>query len=245
METDSIRLARDGIKEAVCELRFESRLTPELVIGRLVDASAWAGRETVRLSTADIPNQLRQVDENLRYAPSYQLNAENGHSFVRIGPASVSCHRTAPYPGWDSFGPTVDHTIEALFASVPSAVVSRMGFRFVNGLTAAEHHIGRASDLNILIAAGDQPVTDDFVLVFTKALTSDHTVQLTIATPRYVQGPVVSGFDLLIDVDVMTPVGHYISEAAHAIAWVEEAHRLLKQEFFRLIPAEVIDKLKG
>ncbi|MCG7349310.1 TIGR04255 family protein [Sphingomonas sp. ACRSK] len=246
MDAAEIRLVKDGIQEAVCELRFETQNSPEITIGRLTDAPVWRGYSQTRLPTADVPEQLRKAEESFRFAPSYQLVSPNEASeFVRVGPNVVSCHRLAPYPGWETFGPEIWRTIEALYATVRDARITRVGFRYVNALSEAAHFIRGASDLNVSVTAGDNDVGAEFVLVYSRELESRHTVQVSLATPKFVQVADGSGFDVLIDIDVSTPAGFSITGLEEARGWIELAHTYLKQEFFRLIPTTVVDKLRG
>lgn len=245
MDAGLIRLAKDGIREAICEVRFEAQGSPEITIGRLTDASVWREWDQVRLSSADIPEQLRATDESLRYAPSYQLtNPGNSLEFVRVGANVVSCHRIAPYPGWDQFGPTVEATLGALFATIRAVKITRVGFRYVNTLSQSEHHVGGVADLNVVLRAGEYDPGRAFVLVYSKELTVSHDVQVSIATPKFVQSPDGTDFDVLIDIDVSSSKGTALSDLAAASVWVDEAHIRLKEEFFTLIPEHVMDKLR-
>ncbi|PXA99938.1 hypothetical protein DMC47_00790 [Nostoc sp. 3335mG] len=246
MDVNEIRLGTDGIREAVCEFRFEATSLPEITIGRLTDAAAWQSYEQMRLPTADLPEQLRAADENLRFQPSYQLtNPTDPADFVRVGPNMVSCHRAAPYPGWDSFGPVIRDMLGALFQTVRSARIIRGGFRYINALSGETHFVSSAADLNVTVAAGDASVADTFVLVYSKELSNIHGVQVTVATPKFVQAPEGPGFDMLIDIDVSTPKGVVIDNADSACEWVEVAHTALKKEFFKLLPSNVVGRLKG
>lgn len=246
MDTNLIRLAIDGIKEAVCEFRFESHSVPEIVIGRLTDAAAWAGFFQTRLPTADLPEQLRAAEESLRFAPTYQLNdPANQSNFLRVGANVISCHTLAPYPGWDAFRPRIAEALAALSDALPNVKLLRIGFRFVNAFSEATHGISSGIDLNISIAAGGTEVGRDFVILYSKELSSTHGVQITIATPKFVNGPEGRNIDMLIDIDVSTPDGGTVPEVGNALSWVDIAHDGLKEEFFRLIPADVVDRLRG
>lgn len=246
MDTKLIRLAIDGIQEAVCEIRFESNSVPEIVIGRLTDTAAWAGYVHTRLPTADLPEQLRAAEESFRFAPTYQLNdPSNDTDFVRVGANVISCHTLAPYPGWDAFRPRIAETLSALFDALRNVKLLRIGFRFVNAFSGATHGISSGVDLNIAMSAGGMEVGRDFVLVYSKELSGTHGVQITIATPKYVNGPEGKNIDMLIDIDVSTPKAELVPGMGDALSWIDGAHDGLKEEFFRLIPAGVVDRLRG
>ncbi|MDR6135722.1 uncharacterized protein (TIGR04255 family) [Sphingomonas sp. SORGH_AS802] len=246
MTANTIRLATDGIREAICEVRFESQGAPEVVIGRLTDASVWSRYDQLRLSSADLPEQIRATEEGFRFAPSYQLtNPADQADVVRIGPNVVSCHRLAPYPGWEVFRIAIRDTLEALFGSLRGVKTSRVGFRFVNAFSQARHGIQGAADLNISVMAGGAGVGQDFVLVYSKELSRAHDVQISIATPKFVHGPEGQALDILLDIDVVTPRALEMADISEVMSWIDVAHDRLKEEFFRLIPANVVDKLRG
>ncbi|MBA4308073.1 MAG: hypothetical protein C0429_15185, partial [Sphingopyxis sp.] len=193
----------DGIKEALCELRFEAGEISEIVIGRLADAPAWRGFSKTRLPGADLPPQIRALDPNAKFQPSFELRSvENPSIVVRIGGNVVSCHVIGKYPGWDHFYPLLKSTVDALKLAVSDTPVSRIGFRYINALTSKDHYVANAKALNLELKVGDKDVTDAFALNYRTRVTEEHICQLTVATPDYVTAP--DPFDAYIDIDIFT-----------------------------------------
>jgi hypothetical protein len=91
------KLKNDAIIEALFEIRFDMESVPELLYGRLADHSGWRSLEQRRLPAYDIPAPMRQVDENLRYQPVFELNDSARNSSIRIGPQVLSFHQRQPY----------------------------------------------------------------------------------------------------------------------------------------------------
>lgn len=247
MREAEIHLKQDGIKEALFEIRFESPITPEVVIGRLTDAEGWAGFNAVRMVTADIPPQLRDIDLNMRYAPSYELVRSETNELIRIGPKSLSYHRLAPYPGWTTHFPAVRDVVETLFSKIQTITPTRLGFRYVNALNGPDHLIEVASNLALKIAIGDgegfEP--DSFALNYKRQNELGHVEQVQVATPDYVQGQSgPSDFSVLVDIDIFTPDAYSVVGQEDVLAWIETAHDLLKQNFFKLLPNSTIEQLR-
>lgn len=244
MSTDEIRLKRDGIKEAVCELRFEAGVDADRVVNRLRDAQSWRDDQQFRLPTAEIPVQLRQSDPQLRHQPTYEIRSVARSAFIRVGPNSLSCHQPEPYTGWGTFGPLVTLAINAIFEVLQPVDVTRIGLRYINALNRGDHLIEKVSDMNISIQAGDAPVSDSFALNYRRMPSADHACQVSIATPDYITAPPGEGFAIIVDVDVFTPDGALYSDADRASAWVKDAHVLLKEAFFGLWPKATLDKAR-
>ena len=67
------KLRDDCIIEALCELQFNSPEIPEVVLGRLADATYWSGFSRNRLPMADIPAPIRNAGPFLKYQPVLEL----------------------------------------------------------------------------------------------------------------------------------------------------------------------------
>lgn len=246
MTAAEIHLKQDGIKEALFEIRFETPVMPEAVIGRLTDAAAWADFAPVRLPTADMPHQMRLMDANLRFAPSYEL-AKAGAELIRIGPNSLSYHRMAPYPGWNEHAPALNHVVETLFSTIVVLTPIRLGFRYVNALNGSDHKIGSAADLALKVAAGEGEgfVPTSFVLNYRHQNQPGHIEQVQVATPDYVQQQGGQPeFSVLVDIDIFTPESYLVNGADNVMSWIDTAHTLLKDNFFKLLPTATIEELR-
>lgn len=247
MSFAGIHLRHDGIKEALFEIRFDTHVVPEVVIGRLTDAPAWADFRPTRMPSADIPIQLRAMDPNLRFAPSYELVRGGPSELIRIGPNSLSYHRLAPYPGWDVHFPDLKSVIETLFATIKGLTPTRLGFRYVNALNNIEHNIASAADLALNVAAGEaeQFTPTSFALNYRNQVHEGHVEQVQVATPDYVQPSAVEAdFAVLVDIDIFTPESYPVTGSENVLEWVVTAHDLLKENFFKLLPAAVIEDLR-
>jgi uncharacterized protein (TIGR04255 family) len=242
VDTSEIHLKQDGIRDAVFEIRFETPLQVEVVLGRLADAPAWRGR-LQRLPFADIPPQIRQSEPSLRFQPLFEVTPEKG-GVVRFSAHSLSCHEAPPYPGWTEFQPRISEALETLYSQVPELQTTRLGLRYINGLNAAEHFVSKPSDLLLTIKAGSTEVVDAFALNYKRARPPSLFCQVSVASPDYVTAPPNESFALLVDVDVFSPEGHSVRSAEDAMAWVETAHTYLKDEFFALWPPELLERLK-
>lgn len=241
MNLDDFRLESDGIKEAICEVRFATSEQAEIVLGRLADADPWRLQPKTRLQTADLPSQLRAVDPNLRHLPSFEIRGEGAGGFLRLGPYAISCHEDAPYSGWQIFQPRIAEAVSELISLIPDLTITRIGLRYINALNSPDHGITKPHNLQLSINAGGEEIRDSFLLNFRRCSQSEHVRQVSVATPDYTAGQAQDDFSIVIDVDIFTPDGVQIAPS-NAIAWIEDAHHLLKRDFFSLWPPEVLER---
>jgi uncharacterized protein (TIGR04255 family) len=158
---------------------------------------------------------------------------------AKIGANVVSYHRLSPYPGWASFKPEIDRTVEFLFRSFHPLRVVRAGFRYVNVFTSEDHGINTVSDLKYSVKLGRDYEAADVVDLtepqnfnYRLKRSDSHLVQVRIASPEFVSGSVGRKVQVLLDVDVFTPVEFTTDEIQIVKDWIETAHTFEKEEFF-------------
>ena len=95
----------DAILEALVEVRFDSKEIAEVVVGRLIDSPIWDTYQQSRTAIADIPQPIRESDQNLRFQPTIELRRPDGLRAVKIGGHMLSYHVMTKYPGWAVFMP--------------------------------------------------------------------------------------------------------------------------------------------
>ena len=135
------KLKDDSIVEAICEIRFECKELPEIVLGRLSDCNQWDKYDTKRLPAANIPEAVRAQDANLHFSPVIELLHKDGYNRIRIGGNVISLHIAGKYCGWKKYKEQLDTLFTCLFDKLSNVSISRIGFRYVNALTAARHKI--------------------------------------------------------------------------------------------------------
>lgn len=238
------KLKKDAIAEAICEVHFEceeSYSLPEIVVGRLAEFDMWRDFAKIRLPLSDVPAPVRFSDPNLKNAPILQLNEPNGERSVKIGVNVFSLHRLAPYPGWAAFKAEIEEALGFLFSSFKEFKATRLGLRYVNAFTEEDHGVGSVRLLNYSVSVADQTLQEPQNLNYQRVRSDSHIVQVRIASPEFVTGPV--RIQVLVDVDVRTLAGLIMDDVDTAQAWVESAHTYEKEEFFNLFTDEMLKRL--
>ena len=236
------KLKHDAIIESVIEMRFETRTKPEFLLVRLNEMEAWKDFKESRLPAFGIPEQLREVDPNLRFQPIFELQRDQRS--LRIGPRVVSYHLRHPYQGWAIFGKEVERVVEAVFLKAEGVVIKRLGLRYLNALTSDVHQVRGAGDLDVSVVIGTETVSDEININRTLTVSNDKRCTVKIATPSFVTGSLPPNTTVLADIDVFTPDSFETRDQNVVKRWVEEAHITEKQEFFVLLKGETIDFLE-
>jgi uncharacterized protein (TIGR04255 family) len=199
------KLKHDAILEALFELRFETTTSPEFLLVRFADFKPWEKFTQSRLPAYGIPDQIRRSDPNLLYQPIFELLDSANQRSVRIGSNVLSYHLRSPYNGWASFGAELRSATQILFDKADALCVSRIGLRYVNALTVAEHGIRGVSDLDVKICVGEVDITSGINVLVNRTISADMSSRVRIATPDFVLGSLPEGTTIVADVDVFTP----------------------------------------
>jgi uncharacterized protein (TIGR04255 family) len=238
------KLKYDAIVEALLEVRFDMTTIPEVLLGRLADCPLWKGFEQDRMPTYEIPAFVRHADSNLRYQPVFELHNAEKNRAVRIGGQALSYHRLTPYESWAKFKPELDTAIDDLFAKAEGLTIRRLGLRYINAIRPELHRISSISELDLTVAVEQEPVAGNVNVNFSTDLSVDTQCTVRVATTEFVQGTLPPGSRVLIDVDVFTKEGFKTNGAQKVKQWVDSAHILEKEQFFRLLTQADIDALE-
>ena len=235
------KLKKDAIFQAVFDIRFTSKdVTPEIVTGKLASHAQWRGWSVQRLAFADIPAAVRQQDPGLQFQPLIELH--NAGRLVRIGERSLSCHTLAPYPGWTVWEPELRAAIDALLSSLENLVVTRFGLRYLNAI-GPEHFINGVGELRLSVSVAGASLSGPLLVHFQHDRDPQHVAIVRISSREFVTNPQPPDLAAIVDIDVFTPASFSSADPNAAKAWLGRAHELEKEEFFRLIPDDIVEKL--
>lgn len=236
------KLKKDGIFQAIFDIRFTSGDLPEVIVGKLASHSLWKGWDVQRLPISDIPATLRHQDPNLQFQPLFELKEKGGRRLVRIGDRSFSCVALPPYPGWTAWQPELNAAIDVIYQSFGDFTAKQLGLRYINTMTP-DLLIKDTSDLRISVNVAGAPLQGPLVLNYQREASKDHIAIIRIASRDFVLNPSPPDLSEIIDIDVSTLATFSSNNSKIAVAWLGDAHTLLKEEFFRLFTDETIDKL--
>ncbi len=125
------KITPDPIIDAVVELRFNSSVPEDAVLGMLFSQIKSKYKEFKKLPVADLPREFRINDPNLQFNPHYQC--EVGQYKLSVGPKVVSLTNPGKYAGWkEDFFPELSFVLKHLKDSNIADNFTRIGIRYID-----------------------------------------------------------------------------------------------------------------
>jgi uncharacterized protein (TIGR04255 family) len=226
------KLLKGPLVDAAFEIRFEGAIPLSTILpGHLY--SQWGGSSIERLPQADIPEQIRNNDPNLQYAPLIRLKFDK--FFISISDRSLQVSCRYPYPGWALFEEKILKTLNTTNSINLVGPVVRYSLKYTDVLP--NELMEYPSDyLNAKIAIGGRDIDIAKVNFQTEIQEGEAINLLQIAGRVDAQiletGEPKSG--LLIDIDSIrqidnTPLADFIASAKVNLT---SLHAINKKMFF-------------
>jgi uncharacterized protein (TIGR04255 family) len=224
------------IKEAIFEIRFSGNLPGEALYGILYDIfKDFPHKETHALPIMQIPQQMREIDPNLRYQPYYR--ATNKNFALAVGPRSVIFSALEPYSGWTDwtnfFYPKIDFIREKDIIQT----VERIGLRTLDVFN------GNIFDsINAGLTIDNKIINKSPTSFFTEFDQNNTHIVLNIGNAANVNG--LPTKNSLIDIDCICQFNSDASSFFDSYKSIlEKAHLTNKQVFFGLLKQDLLASL--
>lgn len=127
--------SRWDLVEGIVEIRFDSGLLYDAILGLVYKQLVGSYSEPKPLPILQLPESVRQLDENLKYNSYYQFLNEDFS--LELGPRVVIV-RNQPYKnkkayiGWDKFYAEVQTILAILKEQTIFSKIERIGVRYIN-----------------------------------------------------------------------------------------------------------------
>lgn len=146
------KISPDPIIDAVVELRYESAVPPDAILGMLFAQVQSKYSDFKKLPITAIPENIRNSDPALQFNPHHQ--AEVGPFKFNVGPRVISLSNSGVYTGWkENFFPELKGLLENLRSAGVVKRFLRLGVRYIDffELDIYEH-------INLNISLNDKPL---------------------------------------------------------------------------------------
>ena len=125
------RIEKCPLIDALIEFRFEAAIAKSAVFGGIYNLirNDYRGN-VINLPILQIPEQIREVDPNLKFKPLYRI--EGDKFIIQIGYDVLSISSKMPYVGWPEFS---QHSLSLINKIIQEGIikrVSRLGHRYIN-----------------------------------------------------------------------------------------------------------------
>jgi uncharacterized protein (TIGR04255 family) len=230
------RLRDEPLLEAVWELRFDSASdsAAEALLAQVFSSWGTMFPKVTRLPAADVPLPMRQTD--LRYVPTIRL--EGPPYSVQVGERVVSLSCRRPYSGWSEFGERVRGLAKLLRDTSLITKPERFSLKYLDLLRFDGEQ--SLDPLTTTLLVGDYDLRTKPLHLRTEIEDSGYIHIIQVASPVTAKlEPNAQLRGVLLDIDT-------IRSGAPDSFWetfsedLDTAHRLSKQQFFKLLkPATV------
>jgi uncharacterized protein (TIGR04255 family) len=122
------RVKKCSIVDSVCEIRFESSLPAEIVPGMIL--GALNGSDIESLPVSQIPEAVRNINEQFKYAPLYKVKIDD--LVIQFGGRVIAISSPIPYIGWDEFKPNIEKILKKAVDSGQIKKITRVARRTIN-----------------------------------------------------------------------------------------------------------------
>jgi len=228
----------DALVEALFEIRFNSAVHPEFVVGLLANKLSKRDYTVHRLPIADLPAILRAQDPNLTFQPTMQIETPGAARVFKIGERVVSMHCLKDYPLWPSFQKECEALAKNAKEALSGFSASRLGLRYVNLFSKARHQVSGLPAFPLNIQLAGKEIKPPIHLNYRRRIKADLELACILASPEFVTNSPIPDATALADFDAYTPGNHHASTPNAIMKWVDRAHDAIKSEFTVLTTAQ-------
>lgn len=161
------KLGNSPLVDAIFEVRFDGDDSLSSVLPGLIYSNLGCSK-IEKLPHADIPAQIRDTDQNLKYIPLLKLSWDN--YIISIGDKSLTIVPLQPYPGWSDFRERITKIIDLLATFKFIKIIERFSFKYINVFEEI-YHKDIYDTLCIDLTLGSQNI-------------DSHTIQIRAETPQ-------------------------------------------------------------
>lgn len=224
------------IREAVAEIRFETKIPPDAVFGVVYNELSNLYGVLEPLPIIQIPEAVRSMDQNLIFQPHYRMRRQN---FVtQVGPRVFSVAMMQPYSKWETFLKEIRDVFQKIGSLGFIESVIRVGLRYINIF-----EIDILSELNLSLTIIDNEITSEEAVIRTVLPKDDFSVSLSVVNKANLIDSIVKmGNISVIDIDVFSEKksNDFFKEINGNF---EKAHSLEKEIFFGLLKPDFLSQL--
>lgn len=237
------KLSREPIVDAVFEMRVEPGALPlaNILPGLLV--SNYKVEQVERLPAADVPQSIRDAQEQLRYQPLMRLFIND--LIVNIGDRVIVIASRLPYPGWTAFKAGIVDIVGRVVAANFIKAVERYSMKYVD-IVEADVAISPFDILDFNVKVAGRTLSTESVAFRTERTVDGFVEILQIISPA---GGVVQNLGprsgIVIDIDTIGS-GVNVEPQAFLTSLSENLDRLHsanKSSFFGILTDDLLKKL--
>lgn len=221
------------IHEAVAEARFESTVHPDAVFGIVYQVLKAEFPNMSALPVTKLPAALRN-ETDIAYTPHYSL--VNDRLTVLVGPRVLAVGMRGGYPGWESLSRDFMRIIEQFSKADIVTRPTRYGLRYISFFPFDIY-----PKLRLRVTVDNEPL--EGAETFFKTIITQENCRCLVQVGKdlaLVGQPMHQGSIIDIDTYTLDVGADFLASFAK---FLQTAHQLEKQLFFRLLTEEFLETL--
>ncbi|QTA79029.1 CHP04255 [Desulfonema limicola] len=223
------KISPNPIIDFVIDIKFLPKQPPDAVFGLIYNLIQSKFGNIVKLPILQVPDEIRNKDQNLLYQPYYRLT--NDQFVLQIGPRILAL--SAPkYPGWDIVINEAMNIFQAINKIQLFDKINRIGIRYVNFF---KENIFENSELSLIMKGKN--LSSEKTFFRTEITNNNYKSLIQISNSANINNKLGSVIDIdtsLSDIksneDIISQIDSFLSEG----------HELCKELFFGLIKEDYL-----
>jgi uncharacterized protein (TIGR04255 family) len=220
-----------ALAEALFEIRFQSSVHADFVVGVLASKLSRKDTTVHRLPLGEMPSMIRAQDPNLMFQPIMQLDMDGGARVYKISERGISLHCLKDYPLWLAFQKECEALAKTAKEALAGFTATRLGLRYVNLFTEAANGVSKLTDLPVTTKIANQDIAPPIHLTYRRRIKADLELNCVLASAEFLLNPPAPNITALADFDAYTPGNHHASTPSAIMKWVDRAHDAIKSEY--------------
>lgn len=185
--TSARTIKNPPVIEAVSEIRFESTLPSAVLFGKMYKSLASHYPDVETMPIMEMPEQIINQDQNLKYAVHYRL--KNEKYILSIGPRVLGISRicnSVPYESWEEYLAVIQEVITAFKNARIVERVFRPSVKYINFYPGEGNTVESKLNFKLKTIAS---VYDELNINFTTKVDSSVNLAVTVGMKAQVNNP--------------------------------------------------------
>lgn len=234
--TRPTRITPDPIIDAVVEFRFESDVPPDAILGMLFGVVRNEFPNFIKLPIAEIPEEIRRNDPQLKFAPCYQATSKEYR--LNVGPRVISLSNPGNYVGWnEKLYPFLQNILKQLEKSAIVKNFTRIGIRYIDFF---ETDIFENITLSIMM--NNKPLIAKQTTIINIFERNEFTIRVNIQNNTMISRNNKTIVGSIIDTDTFFEPTHLFSFDG-MVGLVDKQHDVSLNVFFDLLKPDFLKTL--
>lgn len=239
-----VKLAKEPLIDVVFELRFDTEIPLSVILpAKLIATLPSNGPIPMeRLPAADIAEQTRNADANLRFKPLVRLTW--GSFRILISDRSLIVAASMPYPGWTAYKTAIETVLGVLKDDSLNLTIQRHSLKYVD-VIERESLADQVNAINIDLQLGGFKLLDQNFQVKMELKDGSHAVLVQVVTSATARLKDKPRSGVIVDVDAIRVLALTTEQYLGCVnGMLDEIHDVNKKIFFSCLRSEALTSLE-